>query len=115
MVEILHYETANKNKVIGYVDIKVPINRPTILIFRRIAHIQSGDRRWFNLPNFQRTKPDGEAEYMKYYEFHTQVFNGQLTEGLNEHVKAYCHMNGIAEIQNMDFKSMPTSMDELPF
>lgn len=115
MVEILHYETANKNKVIGYVDIKVPINKPTILIFRRVAHIQSGDRRWFNLPSFQREKPDGIPEYFKYYEFETQVFNGQLTEGLSEKVKAFCIENKIAEVQNMDFDSMPTSMDELPF
>jgi hypothetical protein len=115
MVEILHYEIANKNKVIGYVDVRVPINKPTMIIFRKIAHIQSGDRRWFNFPSFQRTKSDGTSEYIKYYGFETQIFNGQLTEGLSEKVKAYCVENKIAEVQNMDFDSMPSSMDELPF
>lgn len=114
MVEILHYERANKNKVIGYVDVKVPINKPTILIFRRIAHIQSEDRRWFNLPHFQREK-DGKTQYLKYCEFETQVYNAQMAERLSEHVKEYCLKNNIHEIDNLDFDAMPKSMDEVPF
>ena len=65
MVEVLHYETVNKNKTIGFVDIKVPILKPVCLIFRKIAHVQSGDRRWFNLASFSRDNPDGTPNYLR--------------------------------------------------
>lgn len=116
MVEILHYETANRNKIIGYVDIRVPVNSPTVLLFRRIAHVQSGDRKWFNLPTFSRDKADGAPNYLRYAEFETQPHNGQLLECLSEKVKAFCAAHGIEELQPMNFDEFPPqSMDELPF
>lgn len=115
MVEILHYEPVNKNKTIGYADIRVQINKPTVLIFRKVAHIQSGDRRWFNLPNFSREKADGSPSYLKFCEFETQAYNNQLLECLPDKVKAYCMEHGIAEIESMDFDSSSGFKDELPF
>lgn len=116
MVEVLHYEAANKNKTIGYADVRVPILKPTVMVFRKIAHIQSGDRRWFNLPSFSRDKPDGTPNYLKFAEFETQVFNSQLLEALSERVKEFCKVNGIEAVEPMNFDQFPpTSMDELPF
>lgn len=119
MVEVIHYETANKNKTIGYVDIRVPILKPTVLIVRKIAHVQSGDRRWFNLASFSRDNADGTPNYLKFCEFETQVYNGQLLEAMNEKVKEYCRKNGIEEVEPINFDSFPqdkvTSMDQLPF
>ena len=120
MVEVIHYETANKNKTIGYADIRVPILKPTVIVFRNIAHIQSGDRRWFNLPSFSRgVKPDGSTNYLRFAELETQTYNNQLVESLHERVKEYCARHGIQEVEPMDFSSfpadIPTSMDELPF
>jgi hypothetical protein len=113
MVDILHYELANKNKTIGYVDISIPIVKPTILIFRKIAHVQSGDRRWFNLPTFVRDVVEGQV-YPRYAEFETQAYNTQLMEGLSEKVKEYCQKNNIKEIEAMDFEAIVAD-SECPF
>lgn len=116
MVEILRYENANNNKTIGYVDIRVPITKPTILIFRKVSHVQSGDRRWFNMPSFSRDGKDGSKVYHKFCEFETQVNNAALMESLGEKVKEFCKKNGIEAVQPMNFDEFPpTSMDELPF
>ena len=116
MVEVLYYEAANKNKTIGYADVRVPILKPTVMVFRKLSHIQSGDRRWFNLPSFSRTKPDGTPNYLKFVEFETQVFNMQLLEALNEKVKEFCRINGIEAAEPMKFDEFPPqSVDELPF
>ena len=117
MVEVLYYEAANKNKTIGYVDVRVPILKPTVLIFRRISHIQSGDRRWFNLSTFSRDNPDGSPNYLKFCEFETQAYNSQLLESLSEKVKEYCAMNGIKELEPMNFNDFPASSsdEQLPF
>lgn len=118
MVEVIYYEQANKNKTIGYVDVRVPILKPTVMIFRKIAHVQSGDRRWFNLSSFGRDK-FGEKNYFKHAEFETQIYNTQLMEALNTKVKEFCDRNGIQEVEPMNFDQFPdgapTSMDELPF
>lgn len=116
MTEIIHYERCNKNKCIGYVDICVPITKPTNIVFRRIAHIQSGDRRWFNLPSFGREMPNGEMKFLKSFEFQTQVYNGQLMESLPEKVREYCAKNGIEDIAPMDFSTaVINSNDDMPF
>lgn len=117
-MEILHYEKANHNKTIGYVDVRVPILKPTIIIFRKIAHVQSGERRWFNLSSFGREK-NGITNYFKHAEFETQVYNTQLLESMGEKVKEFCRIHGIEEVEPMNFDqfpdSAPMSMDELPF
>lgn len=116
MVEVIHYETANRNKTIGLFDIKVPILKPTTIILRKIVHVQSGERRWFNLPSFSREKRDGSLAYLKYFEFDTQIFNGQLLEALTEKVKDYCAKHGIEPAEAMNFDSFPQiNENELPF
>jgi len=116
MIEILHYEQANKNKVIGFADIKVPILQPVNFIFRKIAHLQNGERKWFNLPTFSRDKPDGSPNFMKYAQFETEVFNVQLMEALHERVKEFCQKNNIKEIEPLNFDNTSIiSSDQLPF
>ena len=59
MIEVLHYERANKNKTIGYVDIKLP---KVGIIIRKIAHLQDGDKKWFNLPQKEVFKSGSEKK-----------------------------------------------------
>jgi len=105
----------NKNKTIGYVDIRVPVLKPTILIFRKIAHVQSGDRRWFNLPTFSREKQDNAQDYLRFCQFETEVFNGQLLDCLGERVKEFCEKNHIEDVPVMGFDEFPTTQDGCPF
>ncbi len=114
MVEIIHYETANKNKAIGYVDVRVPITKPTVMIFRKIAHIQSGEKRWFNLPTFSR-ELGGKTSYMKHAQFETEAYNAKLLEALTEKVKEYCKQHGIQiDNQQINLDLFP-EFEEVPF
>ena len=116
MVQILNYETVNKNKTIGFVDVRVPILKPTVLIFRRIAHIQSGDRKWLNLPAFSTERADGSRDYKKYVEFETAGYNVQLLECMREKVDEYCKNLGIHHMEPMNFDSFSNiSENEIPF
>lgn len=116
MVEITHYEKANKNKTIGYVDIRVPITQPIVLIFRKIAHIQSGDRRWFNFPSFSREDNSGDKNYHRFSHFEIEAHNNQLLEGLAQKVQEYCERHGIIPVEQIDFESFPKEMAiESPF
>ena len=109
MIEVIHYEKANKNKIIGYVDIKIP--KWNNMIIRKIAHLQSGDRRWFSLPTFSRDKPDGTPNFFKYWSFEFDAYNAQLLDTLPEKVKEFCEKNNIYETPPVDF-SKPLSSDE---
>ena len=116
MVQVIHYERANQNKTIGYADIRVPILKPTVMVFRKIPHMQSGDRKWFNLPTFTRVKKDGTNSYLKFAQFETEVFNSQILESLGEKVKEFCAMHGIVEVESMDFDTFPDiKNNEMPF
>jgi hypothetical protein len=99
MIEILNYERANKNKLIGYVDIHLP---KWGMIFRRIAHFKDGQKSWFRLPSFIK-EGDSQKEYPAYWEFKTQMHNSQLLEALHEPVKAYCEKYKIADVIPLDF------------
>ena len=113
MIEILKYEVANKNKVIGFVDIRLPKWK---MIIRRIAHLQNGEKRWFNLPSFKKPKPDGKDEYVRYWQFELDAHNTQLFEALGEAVKKYCEENHINPSSPVDFDKRPDEVfDELPF
>lgn len=118
MVEVIYYEQVNKNKTIGYVDVRVPILKPTVMIFRKIAHIQSADRKWFNLSSFSRDK-EGEPIYLRYAEFETQRYNTQILEVINTKVKEFFNKKEIQKMEPMNFDQfpqlVPSSMDELPF
>ncbi len=116
MIEILNYERVSKNKVIGYADIKIPPMQTPSMIIRRIAHLQSGDRAWFNLPNFSRDKLTGEKEYLPFWQFELGPHNGQLLESLTKLVEKYCLDHKIAQIESLSFggASFDTNA-ELPF
>ncbi len=113
MVEILNYEKVNRNKTIGYVDIKVPILKPTTLIFRKIAHLQSGDKKWFNFPSFQKEQ-NGAVTYTKYYQFEAQEYNPKLLSRLQDKVAEFCEKHGINEVQEM-IQQMKKQEEEIPF
>jgi hypothetical protein len=111
MIEVIHYERANKNKVIGYVDIKIP--KCFNMIIRKIAHLQNGDQRWFNLPSFTRDTIEGHHAYYKYWEFELACHTAQILEELPEKVKEYCLNNGIEESTPLEFPAY--TGDDLPF
>ncbi len=83
MVEIVNYEPVNKNKTIGYVDIKIPILKPTTLLFRRIAHLQSGDKKWFNFPG-----KEYESEGKKKFYQQVALINRSHSDEFNRSVLA---------------------------
>src|ERR1700731_1168758 len=113
MIEVIHYERANKNKIIGYVDIKISLNGMTMIV-RKISHVQSGDKKWFNLPTFARdVKGTDKPLYLKYWQFDLDAHNGQLLEKLTEKVTQYCEQNKIEEVKPLNFASTMNSMSEL--
>jgi hypothetical protein len=103
MIEVLHYERINKNKIIGYVDVKFP--KWNNMIIRKIAHLESEGKRWFNLPSFPRQKADGTLEYLRYWQFELDVHTAQLLEKLSDKVKEYCLKNKIQEIEPLNFEN----------
>lgn len=117
MVEIINYERVCKNKVIGYVDILIPTMTIPKMIIRRIAHLQSGERKWFNLPSFQREKGDGSSQYLRYWQFELDAHNGHLLEVVGDKVKEYCLENKIADVEPLSFDAPPdfSESKELPF
>lgn len=116
MVEVLHYEKANKNRTIGYADIRVPINKPTVLIFRKVPHVQSGTKRWFTLPTFQRQNEKEESAYIRFCEFEMKANNEVLLGSIADKVKEFCKENGIEMEEMIDFEKFPEQSDkELPF
>ena len=114
MIEVIHYERANRGKVIGYVDIRLPAWK---IIIRKIAHVQGDNsNRWFDLPSFQREKADGSQTYLKFWEFETEIYNSQLLSLLAEKVKEYCMEHKIADIEPISFDIPPIDFEkELPF
>jgi hypothetical protein len=93
MVEILNYiPVENKNKLIGLIDVKVQIVKPTTLLFRNLAHLSDGSKRWINLPTFVR-ELEGMKKFLKYCEFETGDFNSHLLmstgKGLGEFMKRH--------------------------
>lgn len=116
MLEVINYErVTDKDSIIGYATIKLPRMVMPVTILRRIAHFQKGDRRWFNLPSFSVSTPQGK-EYPKFWEFESQTYNADLLEKLPELVKLYCHENKIPEIEPLSFDIAPSDLQDLcPF
>lgn len=114
-MEIIYYEKAEKNKTVGYVDLRIPIVRPAVLILRKLPHLGSGNKRWFNLASFNRPKSDGSNNYLKYAEFENQMANSYLLENMSEKVKVYCEKHGIREMEEINFDEFPKASEELPF
>ncbi len=114
MIEILHYEPVNKNKLIGYVDIRVTIHGVG-QIYRKINHLADGEKKWFNVPSFKRDVNDPQGTYEAFYEFDKKIHTNQLLEALHEPVKQYCLKNKIAEIKPLDLSGPIQDFGTLPF
>jgi hypothetical protein len=104
MIKVLHYERVNKNKVIGYLDIEVIIGGISH-IFRKINHIQQGNKRWFNYPTFRRPTQGEETEYLPFHEFGVKIHNTQLLDALHDVVEKYCLENKISPIPILELES----------
>jgi hypothetical protein len=116
MIEILAYEKANKNKVIGYVDIKIIVSGLSMII-RKIAHFQNGSQEWFSLPVFSKGEFGQPLNYFKYWQFETEAHNNQLLESIRDKVKDFCQKNGIQATPALKFdEQVQVAVDaELPF
>jgi hypothetical protein len=110
MIEILNYEKANKNKIIGYVDVRVP---KLGMVIRKIAHLQSDQKKWFNFPTFSKEQPDGKVRYSSYCQFDLEAHNSQFFEILSEKVKEYCAKHDIKEPEPLDLSGAYAG--DLPF
>lgn len=106
MIEVLAYERANKNKIIGYVDVKLS---KWGFIIRHIPHFQNGDKKWFTLPCYSKEEPDGKYKYFPYIQFETANHNTKFLEILADKVKEYCSKNNIAEPKALNLD------EEIPF
>lgn len=89
MVEILNYESVvNKNKVIGYVDVKIAV-KDVSMVIRKIAHLKDSEKEWFSLPTFARPKEDGTNQYLKYFQFSVPAHNDHILKEVSEKVKKF--------------------------
>jgi len=110
MIEIINYERVNDGKKIGYVDIYLPKRKEFL---SRIVHLQSGDRRWFNLPCYSKEGADGKVKYFPIWRMDPDIHNGQLLEAIVEPVKRFCQERNIADIEPLNLEA---SFDgDLPF
>jgi len=89
MIEIINYEPADKNKVTGYVDVKVTINKPATLIFRKIAMLNNNGKKWLNFASFPKPSQDGSQKYFRYAEFTDFSHNAKLLELISEELSKY--------------------------
>jgi hypothetical protein len=89
MIEIINYEKTEKNKVIGYVDIKLTCEQPTVWVLRKIAHLENQDKRWLNFPSFPKDQPDGSQKYFRYAELFVPQLNVNLLEHVHSELKKY--------------------------
>jgi hypothetical protein len=114
MVEIIRYEKADKAKVKGYVDVRVPIVKPAILVIRKIAYINNGNKKFFNLPSFTRDANQAKPKYERYFEFETPTFNSHLLDSLHESIKEYFQQHNICEDQP-NFAPIEEDFGPVPF
>lgn len=95
MIEILHYEQTIKNKLIGYVDLKITIQKPTTIILRKLAHLSNDGKKWINFPSFPRQNDDGSQRYFRYAEFNETNLNTKFQELVMQAVTKYLEENKI--------------------
>ncbi len=113
MVEIIHYEKSSKNKTIGYVDLKIPILKPTTIILRKVCHLANDNKKWFSCPAFAR-ETHGTTNYFKYFQFETEIYNTKLLESLHDRVKEFCKVHGINEEPQLGFDAFEKE-EVIPF
>ncbi len=111
MIEILHYEEANKGKVTGFVDVSVEIEKPVKIILRKVAIVANEGCKWYNLPNFKRGE-EPNHKYLKYFEFDRDDYNKNLMKSLADKVEEYISKNKVVNFQDA-FKQVLD--DNLPF
>ena len=106
MLEIISYEKVpvheRKGKTIGYVDIKIAAKKGKMII-RSIAHMQDGEKEWFNLPARKRQGQEGKDRYDRYWEYESAEDTKLLLYGLRDQVKQYLEQNKHNETSNIDF------------
>lgn len=117
MIEIIKYVPINKNKIIGYVDISIPAIQMPKTILRHIAHLQNGEKSWFNLPSFPQEKADGKMEYLRYWEFEHQAYNKQIMQAIEREVKKYLinSLNSTPTDDSTNPADYLSKSDDLPF
>lgn len=108
MIEILSYKPTNLGKKIGFVEIYVP---KFGMIFRHLAHLQSGNKRWINFPTFSEEE-GAKKHFNPYFSFKTEIHNSDFLEQVNEAVKKYCELNHISPPNPLDLSG---NLDECPF
>lgn len=86
MIEVLSYERAEKNKLIGYVDVKIP---KAGLLIRRIAHFKNGEREWFSFPAYSIPKAEGGYNFIPYIQYESEVHKNEFFKQLSIKVKEH--------------------------
>ncbi len=98
MIEILSYTPVNQGKKIGYIEVYIP---KLGLIYRHLAHLQSGNKRWVNFPTYSEENDDKKS-FHPYVEFHQQNHNSDFLDKVSEAVKIYCEERGIVPPDPLD-------------
>lgn len=93
-IQILNYEKVNKNKVIGYVDIRIPKWGVTL---RRIAHLQSGDKSWFNFPMFSQEQANDKLKFTPYISFDQPMHSSEFFKTISDLVDDFLSKGPISE------------------
>ena len=111
----MNYEVVEKNKVIGYADVKMTFTKPTTLVFRRVSHLSNNGKKWVNLPCFSKPNSNGGVDFHRYIEFSDQSLNQKLMDIVSEEIKKYMELNNIGEkVQQKPIEQMNYE-DNLPF
>jgi|GEM_PF-4688325 hypothetical protein len=88
MIEVLKYEKATRNKVIGLVDVKIHLKNIEMIV-RGVAHLQSGEKEWFRLPTFSKPTRDGKWDYIRYWQLEDEESNEYLLKEIAKSVRGY--------------------------
>lgn len=110
MLEILSYEPANQGKKIGYIEVYVP---KTGMVLRRIAHLQSADRRWLNYSTYCKELPNNQKIFLPYGEFMQKTHNAEFLECLHSELNKYIDKNNIHLPDPLDLSG--SFSGDLPF
>jgi hypothetical protein len=115
MIEVLKYEKITKNKLIGYVDIKIP---KWGVIIRHISHYESNGKRWFNFPSYTVPQEDGKYKFIPTFEWEAkttnEMFMKKLYESVDEYIKIHSERS-TKEIIDESYEKSAGFNDECPF
>lgn len=108
MIEILSYKPTNQGKKIGYIEVFIP---KLGIVYRHLAHLQSGDKRWVNFPTYSEEDHD-KKNFHPYVEFKQQTHNTDFLDQVHEALKVYCDKHKIIPPKRLDLSGDP---EEMPF